>query len=335
MRASAGPRLVAAAMLAAVSMVLAPGPAGADGSGGGRGGWRTVDTVTVNGYDDYRIDRTVDVVQRTSGNNLVFWFTAGQPMVDGSIVIELPARDWATTIQEPTSSGLAPDNAGDVGVRPQPPEFPGPGDPAQYCSQGASYTFPDGTAHAYVFELTVSNTDRVRRVEAEHLTCAAGQKIAVRIVGLSTPRTGLYNFSVRAFDRNVERRVADPRLVVRPTPPIRLAIDDITSPVSAWPNPPQVTVRALTPAGRPARGYSGTIRLYTDPVDCAVENKGYKDVEVSEWKRGIAKPTFPFALSGTRTLIAEDIDHRAVAARSNPFTVVDPNPFPQCPASYH
>lgn len=346
MRLWGGPRtavrLLTALVTAASAVLVAPATAGAGGDRNGTGGW-TRDSVTVAGYDDYRIDRTVDVINRTGGNNLVFWFTAGRAIVDGTLTIDLPAQGWPTPLRASDFDGAAPldpATTGKVGVRPQPSPESGADD--RYCGLGSSYDLPDGTGHAFPFRLTVTNTERVRRIEAAHLTCAAGQRIAIRIVGLTAPRTGLERFPVQFSDISGPRRVADPWLLVKPTPAVRLVFDDLPSTVSVATDTTRngddfgvpVRLRAVGPNGRPIKNYSGTIRMYTSPVDCTVLNRGFKDFAPTRIS-GPTKFLFPFTLGGTRALVAEDIDHRAVTATSNVVTVVDGTPTPHCPASYH
>ena len=353
MRVWGGPRPMLGlftALLMATSVVLVAPAANAGGDRPG-GGW-TRNSVTVAGYDDYQTDRTVDVVNRTGGNNLVFWFTAGRALVDGTLTIELPAAAWATPLHATENDGqsrLYLSNVGAVGVRPAA-DLPGPGDPARYCRLGTSYTLPDGTAHAYVFELTVTNTDRVRRIEAAHLNCAAGQRIAIRIVGLTAPQAGLARFSVGLSDSTDaagSRWVADPGLVVKPTPTVRLVIDDLKPTISADPDKyvtkhrgkitdfgVPVRVRAVGPTGRPLPNYSAAIRMYTSPLDCAVLNKGFKDFPTTRFS-GPTTLLFPFTQAGRYAVVAEDIDNRALPATSNLVTVVDGTTAPTCPASYH
>ncbi len=334
MRARGGSRLLVVLMVWSLTAIAVPAVANAAGSGGDRTVSAAFDTVTVGGYDDYQIDRTVDVVNGSTGNNLVFWFTAGRALSVGSLTIDLPAGTWVTPLHL-AAGRLVPGDAGAVGARPQPPDLPGTGDPAQYCSRGGAV---DPQTHARD-DLSVVDTASVHRIVINFLSCAPGQRIAIRIVGLTAPRTGLYRFPVRLTDAADPRPrwVADPWLLVRPTPRVQLAIQMPPSPIDAQAGmvPAPVRVRVLTAAGRPVSTYSGTIRLYTDPVDCAVGNKGYQDYPVSPSRDGSYRLDVPFQQAGTYALIAEDVDHRAVSARSHEFAVIDGTRDPVCPASYH
>ena len=280
------------------------------------------DQLTIGGFD-LGSDLPSDVVAGSSGNNLDLRFVAARPLVDGTIVVRLSRKAWPTALHPAAQLYVGdPGLAGSFVVRPVEPLF--------------SYDADDcrGTGDQPI-TVKVVGSGAAQLGIVEHLTCAAGQHTSLRFVDVQAPaKVGTYRIPVGVFDASGLRSPRDVRLrVVRP-PTTRLRVD-VPDQVQVL-APVLVTVSAVRPDGRPDVRDLGWVRLVGPGGDeCVFESGAPVRFQLTTQDAGVVAIPVYFQVTGTHTLVAESLSHRAVSGQSEPFTVLGEPPPAACSVSYH
>jgi hypothetical protein len=280
------------------------------------------DTVTSGGYH-FSSDRPADVYAGMAAVNIVFRYVAARALTDGTIILDLPTADWPTPLRAGGGLSGDPSENGTVVLRPDAPAgfTPGPGD----CTGSG----PDGP------HIAVLETSSQHRVLVQHLSCAVGQQVAIRIYGIQAPAVaGRYPYAISVSDTGGAHRVSAPAIKVVAPPRIRLEVTVPATPQVNAPTP--VLVRALKPNGKVDAGYRGGVALLSENNhDCSFE--GYEDdiYDFTAADAGTHVITVTFAFFASHELLAYDVANQALPGESEPYQVVGDITGVDCPVSYH
>jgi hypothetical protein len=288
----------------------------------------TRDTATATGFH-FQTFRAADVIAGSADTNVLISYTAGRPLTDGTIRIVLPGTDWTTPLRP--ADGYLYDEASDNGkfsVRPAPPDITDPTlGPATACSWPADTPLQSGVERVLGSQIIV----------IQHASCAAGQKLVVRIKGIAAPtRVGRHYLPVIASDADGPVRLSVATLDVVPVPRITLHLDPIGPEVQAG-VPFIIKVTALGPDGRVAVGYRGAVAVVSEnQYDCTLTPRDQSVAyQFTAADAGTAYITVELGQDVAHQLRVYDIANQARPAVSNEFQVVgSPSPV-ICPVAYH
>lgn len=282
------------------------------------------DALSVSGYDS-RTERRADVVVGSTDNNLVFRYVAGRALLDGTMIVSLPAKAWPTPLHpEDRLWDDNPASRGGVAVRPL-----GPDDQLDATDCRGTGDQPISTQ--------VLNTSTRRLAVVSHLACGPGQQITVRVFGVEAPSAvGRYRFGVSVSDRSGQRGPSTLGLAVVPKPKttLRLDVPELVQVEASTP----VLVRALLPNGRINPAYRGSVNLLDAAGKTCIFTidtpSGLVDFTAADAGVKVVDVTFQHADS-TR-MRGYDVAHRANAGVSDPYSVFGtPQNNNTCSVSYH
>jgi hypothetical protein len=290
------------------------------------------DSATVTAFQFHTLHRA-DVIADSSNVNLVVRYAAGHSLTDGTVRVTVPSAQWETLapLQAVNGPVYSPDR-GTVFVRPQEtlegttikdPTIA----PAQACG---------GSAGARL-QASVDSTGIDPVIVVDHVDCAPGQSLAVRIVGLVGPDRGRYSLPVWASDAG-GIRLMQAQVHVKARPKITLHVAPAGPTVKAG-VPFRVEITAVGPDGRIDTGYRGAVALSSrDDDDCTMHP--LNDTVAIKFTPALAgHASVPVTLDQpglTHRLAVYDIANRANATTTNRFDVAGPAlPYVTCPVSYH
>jgi hypothetical protein len=288
----------------------------------------TRDSATATGFH-FQTFRAADVFAGSADTNLLVSYTAGQPLTDGTIRIVLPGTDWTTPLR-PADGYLYddPSDNGKFSVRPAPPNITDPTiDPAAACSWPADTPLQSGVERVLGSQVIV----------IRHASCAAGQKLVVRIKGIAAPaRVGRHFLPVVVSDAGGPVRLSVAGLDVVPVPRIALHLDPIGPAVQVG-VPFFIKVTALRPDGRVAADYRGAVAVVSEnQYDCTLTPRDQSVAyQFTAADAGTAYIQVSLGQDIAHQLRVYDIANQALPAVSNEFQVVgSPSPV-ICPVAYH
>ncbi|HEY0239771.1 MAG TPA: hypothetical protein VGC37_14115 [Friedmanniella sp.] len=291
---------------------------------------RSPGTFSVSGYD-YLTGLPGDVVAGDPDTNLVVTFAARRALVDGTLAVALPTRDWRDVLQ--VGDRLHP-------VDPDDPSLRG----AVVVRPAVAYdelTDADcRAAQGQTLAVSVTNLASVRTATVSHLTCAPGQSVTVRVFDVQAPRrAGRTALVVAAADASGGSPAVLP-VDVRPVPTTRLVVTP-TQPVSTLTGEAVTfTVTAVDVRGGRTRvdtRYRGTVNLVPVGTDCFVDQVEPLPATFTAADRGTRTLHLTFSAPFTFRIEAYDVAKRAQPGVS---ATVDVSPEPDytpstCSRSYH